>query len=75
MATLAVVVLLVLIVEMDALHGFFNTVDLTSGQWLACLGVGSTILWVSEGVKWVMRAARRQRRARRMEGEPSLAAA
>ncbi|MGA9522642.1 MAG: cation-translocating P-type ATPase [Myxococcaceae bacterium] len=74
-ATVAVVVLLVLIVEMNALHGFFNTVDLTSGQWLACIGVGSTILWVSELVKGVMRAARRHRRMRRAEGEPSLAAA
>ena len=54
--------LLVLIVEMDVLHGFFTTTDLTSGQWLACAAVGSTILWVGELVKIVLRARQRQRR-------------
>ena len=34
-ATAAVVGLLVLLVEMDVLHGLFATTDLTSGQWLA----------------------------------------
>ena len=34
-ATAAVIVLLALIVEMDVLHEFFTTTDLTSGQWLA----------------------------------------
>jgi hypothetical protein len=38
----AVIVLLVLMVEMDALHGFFTTTDLTSSQWLVCAAVGST---------------------------------
>jgi Ca2+-transporting ATPase len=54
-ATGAVVVLLVLIVEMDVLHGFMTTTDLTSGQWLACVAVGSAILWVGELVKLVLR--------------------
>lgn len=40
----AVIVLLVGIVEMDALHGFFTTTNLTSSQWLVCAAVGSTIL-------------------------------
>ncbi len=71
-ATVAVVVLLVLVVEMNALHGFFNTVDLTSGQWLACAAVGSTILWVSELVKVVIRSGR-ERRTRHERGEPALA--
>ena len=50
-ATGSVVVLLVLVVEMDALHGVFTTIDLTSWQWLTAFAIGSTILWVSEVVK------------------------
>ena len=55
--------LLVLIVEMDVLHGFFTTTDLTSGQWLACVAIGSTVLWAGELVKGVLRA--RDRRSQR----------
>lgn len=58
-ATLAVVILLLLIVESDGLHGFFTTTDLTAQQWLACLAVGSTILWVGELVKALLRARHR----------------
>jgi P-type Ca2+ transporter type 2C len=47
----AVIVLLALLVEMDALHGFMTTTDLTSGQWLTCMAIGSAILWVGELVK------------------------
>ena len=61
LATAAVVVLLALIVEMDALHGFFTPTDLTSGQWLACAAVGSAILWAGELVKIVLRARARRR--------------
>ena len=62
-ATAAVIVLLVLIVEMDVLHGFFTTTDLTSGQWLTCAAIGSAVLWVGELIKIVLRA-----RARRAAG-------
>ncbi|MBL8927636.1 MAG: HAD-IC family P-type ATPase [Pseudonocardia sp.] len=55
-ATAAVIVLLVLIVEMDVLHGFMTTTDLTSGQWLACVAIGSAVLWVGELVKIGLRA-------------------
>ena len=55
------IVLLVLIVEMDILHGFFTTTDLTSGQWLACAAIGSAALWVGELVKIVRRARDRRR--------------
>ncbi|MFI8305016.1 cation-translocating P-type ATPase [Streptomyces sp. NPDC085927] len=61
-ATAAVIALLVVIVETDALHGFFTTTDLTPGQWLACAAVGSAILWAGEVLKTVLRA--RARRAR-----------
>jgi Ca2+-transporting ATPase len=57
-----VIVLLALIVEMDILHGVFTVTDLTSGQWLACLAIGSGVLWVGELVKVVLRARDRRRR-------------
>jgi len=62
-ATAVVVVLLVLVVEMEVLRGFFTTTNLTSGEWLACAGVGSTILVVGEVVKAVARARLRRRSA------------
>jgi Ca2+-transporting ATPase len=46
---------------MDILHGLFDTADLTSGQWLACTAVASTILIVGEVLKSVLRARRRRR--------------
>ncbi|MPZ78904.1 MAG: HAD-IC family P-type ATPase [Actinophytocola sp.] len=58
LATAVVTVLLTFAVEMDALHRFFTTTDLTSGQWLTCAAVGSTILWIGELVKIVLRARR-----------------
>lgn len=54
-ATASVVVLLVGVVQVDVLHGFFTTTDLTVGQWLLCAVIGSAILWVGEGVKVVLR--------------------
>jgi Ca2+-transporting ATPase len=48
---------------MDVLHGLFATTDLTSGQWLVCAAVGSTILIAGELVKGALRS--RARRARR----------
>ena len=60
-AVAAVIVLLVLLVEMDVLHGFFTTTDLTSGQWLTCVAIGSAILWAGELVKIVLRARDRRR--------------
>jgi Ca2+-transporting ATPase len=54
-ATAAVIVLLTLVVELDALSTFFSTTDLTSRQWLACAAVGSGILWTGELVKAVLR--------------------
>jgi P-type Ca2+ transporter type 2C len=60
-ATGAVIVLLVTVVEMGALHQFFTTTDLTSGQWLVCAAVGSAILWTGELVKILIRARVRKR--------------
>jgi Ca2+-transporting ATPase len=60
-ATAIVIVLLAFVVEMDVMRGFFTTTDLTSGQWLACAAIGSTILWIGELVKIVLRAHIRRR--------------
>ena len=60
----AVIVLLALLVEMDVLHGFMTTTDLTPAQVLVCVAVGSAILWVGELVKLVLRV-----RANRAHGE------
>jgi P-type Ca2+ transporter type 2C len=60
-ATAAVAVLLALVVEMDVLHGVLTTTDLTSGQWLVCVAVGSVALWVGELVKWGLRLHTRRR--------------
>ncbi|MBC8090480.1 MAG: cation transporting ATPase C-terminal domain-containing protein [Pseudonocardia sp.] len=54
-ATAAVVALLVLVVQVDALHDFFTTADLTAAQWLVCAAIGSAVLWVSELMKLVLR--------------------
>ena len=64
-AIATVVVMLVLVVELDPLHTFFTTTDLTSGQWLACAAVSSTILWVFELVKLVLRTRARRHVTRR----------
>ena len=62
-AIAVVVVMLILVVEVGALNTFFTTTNITSGQWLACVAVSSTILWVFELVKLVLRT-RARRRAR-----------
>ncbi|AWW35581.1 cation-translocating P-type ATPase [Streptomyces cadmiisoli] len=59
-ATGAVIALLIVIVETDALHGFFTTTDLTPGQWLTSISVGSAILWTGEMTKAVLRARTRR---------------
>ncbi|MDN3480472.1 cation-translocating P-type ATPase [Arthrobacter sp. APC 3897] len=50
-----VVVLQILVVQLGVLQGLFDTTDLTSGQWFLAIGVGSTVLWVSEIRKAVSR--------------------
>lgn len=54
-ATASVIALLVLVVQVDVLHGFFTTTDLGVGQWLLCAAIGSAVLWVGELVKLVLR--------------------
>ena len=54
-----VVVLQVLVVHLDVLQGLFDTTALTSAQWLFALAVGSTVLWIDELGKAIVRAHRR----------------
>jgi len=70
-ATAVVVILLVLLVEMDIPHGLFTTTDLTSGQWLACAAIGTTVLIAGELVKGVLRFQARRARRQSMQGPGS----
>ncbi|WP_028280812.1 cation-translocating P-type ATPase [Arthrobacter sp. H5] len=58
-ALLAVVVLQVLVVNVDLLQGFFDTTALSSAQWGLALLVGSSVLWVEEIRKAIVRSRRR----------------
>jgi Ca2+-transporting ATPase len=53
-----VVVLQVLAVHLAPVQGVFGTTELTGGDWLAVLGVSSTVLWVEELRKLVARRTR-----------------
>lgn len=70
-ATISVIALLTLIVETDALHGFFTTTDLALGQWLACAAVGTSILMVGELVKAIIRTRDRRRPLPAEQGNPA----
>jgi Ca2+-transporting ATPase len=48
---------------MDVLHGVFSTTNLSSKQWLICVAVASSVLWVSELSKLALRVAASRRTA------------
>ena len=48
LAVAVVVVLQVLAVHLDPVQDIFGTADLTPTDWLAVIGVASTVLWVEE---------------------------
>jgi Ca2+-transporting ATPase len=52
-ALAAVVALQVLIVQVAAFQGLFETESLTATGWLVAVGVGSSILWIEELHKFV----------------------
>lgn len=56
----AVVVLQILVVHLDVLQGFFDTTALTSAQWVLAIVVGSSVLWIDEIGKAVVRARSRR---------------
>ena len=64
LALAAVIILQVLVVQIDVLQGLFDTTTLTSGQWGLCVLVGSSVLWIEEIRKAIVRAIGR-RTARR----------
>jgi Ca2+-transporting ATPase len=55
----AVVILQFLVVNLDVLQGFFGTTALSSTQWGLALLVGSSVLWVEEAGKAILRSRRR----------------
>jgi Ca2+-transporting ATPase len=48
LAVAVVAVLQVLAVHVDPVQGIFDTADLAATDWLAVIGVASTVLWVEE---------------------------
>ena len=60
-ATILAVVLQVVVVNVPALGEAFGTAPLTGMQWLVCVGLASTVLWVTELRKVFLRAADRRR--------------
>ncbi len=58
-ALLAVVILQILVVNLDMLQGFFDTTALSSAQWGLALLTGSSVLWVEEIRKAIVRSRRR----------------
>ena len=57
LALTAVIILQILVVQMDVLQELFDTTSLTSGQWGLCVLVGSSVLWIEEVRKAIVRAA------------------
>jgi P-type Ca2+ transporter type 2C len=56
LALLVVVVLQFLVVSLDVLQRFFGTASLSSPQWGLTLTVGSSVLWVEEIRKAIVRS-------------------
>ncbi len=48
------------VVQVPFLNAAFNTTPLAIGDWLACVGLASIVLWASEGKKVLWRWTRRQ---------------
>ncbi len=46
------------------LNAAFDTTPLAPGEWLACVGLASVVLWAGEARKLVIRGAERGRRNR-----------
>jgi P-type Ca2+ transporter type 2C len=54
------IVLQVAVIYVPVLQDAFSTVPLTAGDWLVCLGVGSSVLWINEIKKLVARRFKKQ---------------
>jgi Cation transporting ATPase, C-terminus len=51
------VLLVFLVTQLDFLHRIFKTTDLTVGQWVLCMVLGSLVLWTTEIEKFFRRRA------------------
>ncbi|HUY80573.1 MAG TPA: cation-translocating P-type ATPase [Acidobacteriaceae bacterium] len=54
------VVLQLLVLDLPVFQRAFSTVPLSSGQWMRCTLIASTVVWGMEVVKWVRRNYRRR---------------
>jgi len=59
-ALVAVIILQILVVQIDVLHGLFDTTSLSATQWGLAVLIGSSVLWVEEIRKAFVRAAGRR---------------
>ena len=60
-SSLAVVILLqVAVTHASFMQSLFETTDITTAQWLVCVAVASSILWVEEMRKFVVRTTMRK---------------
>jgi Ca2+-transporting ATPase len=48
------------VIYMPSLQKAFSTVSLSLGDWLLCIAVSSSVLWLRELYKLVTRTARRK---------------
>jgi P-type Ca2+ transporter type 2C len=55
LAVLLSIALQAAVVHAPFLQAAFRTVPLTLRDWLVCIGVASSVLWLTEAKKWVMR--------------------
>lgn len=60
-ALVGVVVLQVAAVQLDALHGLMGTTGLGLGEWALAAAVASTVIWVEEARKAILRLRARRR--------------
>lgn len=63
-ALIAVIILQILVVQVDMLQGLFDTTSLSATQWGLAVLVGSSVLWVEEIRKAIMRAVGRRAASR-----------
>ena len=60
-AVMLALVLQVAVVYIPVLQQAFSTVSLSFGDWLLCTAVASSVLWLRELSKLILRMARRSR--------------
>ncbi len=74
-AVLLSVALQVAVVHLPFLQGAFHTVDLSPGDWLLCVAVASSVLWVMELRKLLARRRARARGPHRVAGSQTSSGA